>query len=154
MFYSTGPCPYSQISSSEKLVRQTLQHIWPPNQWQRKTITFAGNTYGGRITVLLTSCFTALDWSVLQIKTKIVSCHTADNKRVKQEVNSTVILPPLVFSDICNKLLRLRSLFAPLSYAQISDTALSCCPQQTLQLILRRQCFNNIGSWSGRSCCC
>jgi len=33
----------------------------------------------------------------LQIKTKIVSCHTADSKPVKQEVNSTVILPPLVF---------------------------------------------------------
>jgi hypothetical protein len=33
----------------------------------------------------------------LQIKTKIVSCHTAYSKTVKQEVNSTVILPPLVF---------------------------------------------------------
>jgi hypothetical protein len=40
---------------------------------------------------------TGLDWSVLQIKTKIVSCHTAGSKPVKQEVNSTVILPPLVF---------------------------------------------------------
>jgi len=36
----------------------------------------------------------------LQIKTKIVSCHTADSKPVKQEVNGTVILPPLVFPDI------------------------------------------------------
>jgi hypothetical protein len=33
----------------------------------------------------------------LQIKTKIVSCHTADSNPVKQEVNGTVILPPLVF---------------------------------------------------------
>ena len=33
----------------------------------------------------------------MQIKTKIVNCHTADSKPVKQEVNSTVILPPLVF---------------------------------------------------------
>jgi hypothetical protein len=33
----------------------------------------------------------------LQIKTKIVSCHTADSKPVKQEVNGAVILPPLVF---------------------------------------------------------
>ncbi len=57
----------------------------------------AGNTKGGSITVLLTSCLTGLNWSVLQIKTKIVSCHTADSKRVKQEVNGTVILPPLVF---------------------------------------------------------
>ncbi len=28
---------------------------------------------------------------------KIVTCHTADSKPVKQEVNSTMILPPLVF---------------------------------------------------------
>jgi hypothetical protein len=33
----------------------------------------------------------------LQIKTKIVSCQTADSKPVKQEVNGTVILPPLEF---------------------------------------------------------
>jgi len=33
----------------------------------------------------------------LQIKTKIVSSLTADSKPVKQEVNGTVILPPLVF---------------------------------------------------------
>jgi hypothetical protein len=33
----------------------------------------------------------------LQIKTKIVTCHTADSKPVKQEVNGTVIVPPLVF---------------------------------------------------------
>jgi hypothetical protein len=57
----------------------------------------AGNTKGGSITVSLTSCLTGLDESVLQIKTKIVSCQPADSKPVKQEVNSTVILPPLVF---------------------------------------------------------
>jgi hypothetical protein len=31
-----------------------------------------------------------------KINTKIISCHTADSKQVKQEVNSTMILPPLV----------------------------------------------------------
>ncbi len=31
------------------------------------------------------------------MKAKIVSCHTADSKPVKKEVNGTVILPPLVF---------------------------------------------------------
>jgi len=35
----------------------------------------------------------------LQIKTKIVSCYTADSKPVKQEVNGKVILPTLVFPD-------------------------------------------------------
>jgi hypothetical protein len=33
----------------------------------------------------------------LQIKTKTVCCHTANSKPVKQEVNSTAIVPPLVF---------------------------------------------------------
>jgi hypothetical protein len=57
----------------------------------------AANTTGGSITVPLASCLTILDKTVLQIKTKIVSCHTTDSKPVKQEVNGTVILPPLVF---------------------------------------------------------
>ncbi len=56
--------------------------------------TITGSTKGGSITVQLTFCLTGLDSPVLQIKTKIVSCHTADAKPVKQEVNSTVILPP------------------------------------------------------------
>jgi hypothetical protein len=37
----------------------------------------------------------------LQIKTKIVSCHTADSTQVKQEVNGTEILHPLVFPGSC-----------------------------------------------------
>jgi len=48
----------------------------------------------------VTSCMTALDWAVLKIKTKIASCCTADSKPVKQEVNGTVMLPPLVFPCI------------------------------------------------------
>jgi hypothetical protein len=57
----------------------------------------AGNTKGGSITVPLTSCLTGLDKSVLQIKTKIVNCNTADSKPIKQEVYGTVLLPSLVF---------------------------------------------------------
>jgi hypothetical protein len=57
----------------------------------------SGNTKGGSFTVPLTSCLTGLDYSVLQMKTKIVSCHTADSKPVKQEVNGTMIPPPLLF---------------------------------------------------------
>ncbi len=59
----------------------------------KRKIQFRRNTKGGSITVPLTSCLTGLDQPILQIKTKIVSCHTADSKRVKQEVNSTVKLP-------------------------------------------------------------
>jgi hypothetical protein len=54
----------------------------------------------GSIIVPLTSCLTRLYLSVLQIKTKIVSCHTANSKPVKQEVDSTVILPSLVFTAL------------------------------------------------------
>ncbi len=39
----------------------------------------------------------------MQIKTKIVSCQTADSKPVKQEVDGTVILPPLVFPGYSKK---------------------------------------------------
>ncbi len=56
-----------------------------------------GISKGGSITVPLTSCLTGLDQSVLQKETKIVSCHTANCKPVKQEVSCTVILSPQVF---------------------------------------------------------
>jgi hypothetical protein len=46
-------------------------------------LLLTGNTKGGSITVLLTSCLTGLDKFVLQLKTKIVSSHTADSKPVK-----------------------------------------------------------------------
>jgi hypothetical protein len=68
-----------------------------------------GNTKGGSITVPLTSFLTGLDYSVLQIKTKIVSCHTADFKPVKQEVNGTVTLRPLVFPALSNATPYLRN---------------------------------------------
>jgi hypothetical protein len=67
------------------------------NQAKKLGLDRAGNAKGGSITVPLTSCLNGLDKSVLQIRTKIVSCHTADSKPVKQEDNSRVILPPLVF---------------------------------------------------------
>ncbi len=36
----------------------------------------------------------------MQMKTKIVSSYSADSKPVKQEVNSTGILPPIVFPGL------------------------------------------------------
>ncbi len=70
-----------------------------------------GNTKGGSITVPLTPCSTGLLKSVLQIKSKIVSSHTADSKPVKQEVNGSVILPPLVFPDWNNQGPVLKKIF-------------------------------------------
>jgi hypothetical protein len=51
--------------------------------------------------------------------TKIVSCHTSDSKSVKQEVNSTAILPPLVFHDKAN-LKNLIGTNTILSYVQLN----------------------------------
>jgi hypothetical protein len=58
-----------------------------------------GNTKGQSFTLPLTSCLTCLDEPVLQMKTKNVSCNTADSKHVKQEVNGTMLLPPSVFPE-------------------------------------------------------
>jgi hypothetical protein len=56
----------------------------------------SGNTKGGSITVPLTSCLTGLESAVWQL-TIFFICKTDYSKPVKQEANSTVILPPLVF---------------------------------------------------------
>jgi len=66
-------------------------------QQDRQNNRYPGNTKGGKNHCTLDLL---LDWfgSVcFANKNKIVSCHTADSKPVKQEVNGTVILPPLVF---------------------------------------------------------
>ncbi len=51
------------------------------------SIRGAGNTKGGSITVQLTSCLSGLESAVWQL-----------TKQVKQEVNCTMILPPLRFT--------------------------------------------------------
>ncbi len=55
------------------------------------------NTKGGSITVLLTSCLIGLESAVWQLRIFVFMSKTDLSKPVKQEVNSTVILPPLVF---------------------------------------------------------
>ncbi len=72
------------------------------------------------ITVLLTSCLTGLDLSVLQIKTKIVTIIQADSKPVIQEVNGTVIHPPLVFPGFLK--------FIQLAYMGLQGTFTSRSP--------------------------
>ncbi len=70
-----------------------------------------GNTKGGSITVPLTSRLTGLELVIGELTIFVFICKTDKSKPVKQEVNGTVILPPLVF------------------------------PGQTLQLIVVRNCF-------------
>ncbi len=53
-----------------------------------------GNTKGGSITVLLTSCLTGLKLFVWQLTIFVIICKTDWSKPVKQEVNGTVIFPP------------------------------------------------------------
>ncbi len=57
----------------------------------------SGNTKGGSIPVPLTPCLTGLESAVWQLTIFDFICKTDWSKPVKQEVNGTVILPPLVF---------------------------------------------------------
>jgi hypothetical protein len=50
----------------------------------------------GEVSLYIDLLFDLLGLACFANKNKIVSCHTADSKAVKQEVNCTVILPPLV----------------------------------------------------------
>jgi hypothetical protein len=69
------------------LIQTSTHHLKPiyrPKRWvQVPSLKYPnikqGKTKGGAITVPFTSCLTGLDYSVLQIKTKIVSCHTANS---------------------------------------------------------------------------
>jgi hypothetical protein len=61
-----------------------------------------GNTKGGSITVPLTSCLTGLKSPVLQLTIFVFICKTDQSKPVKQEVNSIMILAPLVFPACSN----------------------------------------------------
>ncbi len=90
----------------------------------------SGNTKRGSITVPLTSCLTGLDKSVSQIKTKIVSCHTADSKPVKQEVKGRVILPHLVFPG------RFSSLRIYRSQASMRSLCTCQCNSESVHLTL------------------
>ncbi len=54
---------------------------------------------GGSIIVPLTSCLTGLESAVRQLTIFVFICKTDKSKPVKQEVNSAMILPPLVFPD-------------------------------------------------------
>ncbi len=89
-----------------KVLRMITWSHWNLYLWWARRFLCFNNIYseGGSFPVPLTSCLTSLDWSVLQIKTKIVSSHTADSKPVKQEVNCTVIPPRLVFPGRSNTL--------------------------------------------------
>ncbi len=50
------------------------------------------------------------DWfELVCFAKKIVSCHTADSKPIKQEINGTVILRPLVFLAWDEKRVRMKS---------------------------------------------
>ncbi len=57
----------------------------------------AGNTKGGSITVPLTYWLTGLESAVWQLAIVVFIWITEKSKPAKQEVNSTVIFPPLVF---------------------------------------------------------
>jgi hypothetical protein len=68
-------------------------------------------TKGGSITVPITSSLTGLEPAVSQLTIFVFICKTDKSKPVKQEVNGTVILPPLVFPDVSIKILQRKQFF-------------------------------------------
>jgi hypothetical protein len=73
-------------------------------QWQWLWNIMPGNTKGGSITVPLTSCLTSLESVVWQLTIFVFICKKDLPKPVKQEINGTMILPPLVFPDLSFKI--------------------------------------------------
>jgi hypothetical protein len=67
---------------------------------EHQLIAWPGNTKGGSITVPLTSCLAGLEWAVWLLTIFVFICKTDYSKLVKQEVNGTVILSPLVFPGL------------------------------------------------------
>ncbi len=63
---------------------------------------YTGTTKGGSIIVPMTSCLTGLESAVWQLPIFVFICKTDYSKSFKQEVNHTVILPPLVFPGVYN----------------------------------------------------
>jgi hypothetical protein len=65
-----------------------------------KLFVSAGNTKGRSISVPLTSCLTGLESALRKLTIFVFICKTDLSKPVKQEVNGTVILPPLVIPGV------------------------------------------------------
>jgi hypothetical protein len=82
------------LKSSKVLHYGAHPHPYPPPP---TPTPIAGNTKGESITLLLTSCLTGLESAVWQLTIFVIICKTDKSKPVKQEVNGTVILSPLVF---------------------------------------------------------
>jgi hypothetical protein len=95
----TGPSAATSTPRSWKLCYCRICQAAEPNvpSGGNDIKLFAGNTKGESIAVPLTSCLTGLESAVRQLTFIVFICKTDSSKPVKQEVNGTVILPPLVF---------------------------------------------------------
>jgi len=86
----------------------------------------AGNIKRGSIIILLTSCLTGLELAVWPVAIFVFICKTDLSKPVKQEVNSAVILPSLVFPCWCFRSRRRqckRCLTTLGTFAEMKDTS-------------------------------
>ncbi len=81
-----------------------------------------------------------------KIKTKILCCHTGDSKPVKQEVNGTVILPPLEFPG-GGTLMLWRSLSGLMKFYLESWNQVKAFLQRTKNLFHKNYGFVIYGKW-------
>ncbi len=91
LWLDLNPCPWDDEPSVLPLCHKH-------NTCQKTTTLVPRNTKGLEVSLYSWPPFWPVGISLFcKSKQKLSSCHTADSKPVKQEVNSTVILPPLVF---------------------------------------------------------
>jgi len=84
---------------------------------------------------------TGLALPVLQIKTNIVSYHTANSKPVKLEVNGTVILTPLVLLGHRYRNCLIRFLIYKIVMSMFLSTSTSLAISKFVATILRKAIF-------------
>jgi hypothetical protein len=77
----------------------------------------------------------------------MVSCHTAHSKPVKQEVNGTVILSPLVFPDLTN--LKMWCNLIKIFTSRVSSVAYYTEPDTLASTGLVRQASREIPGQAG-----
>ncbi len=118
------------IFNSQEQTLQLISYYFVVSQYM-----WAGNTKRGSITVPLTSCLTGLESAVCLLRIFVVICKTDQSKPVKQEVNCTVILPPLVLPDVGKD----RKLVKHLSNTSLRSCLLKSPKGKTLQLIRKKK---------------
>ncbi len=131
VIYEAARQTHHERVSFNKIYRIGPSLIFPTCDWQKRFCNFGQGILKGEVSLYHWPPVW-LVWISLfcKQKPKIVSCHTAESKPVRQEVNGTVILPPLSIPCFGNRTLlcwpvpdrfRHRCIFVGRSIVRIRD---------------------------------